>query len=155
LFRLAWSRLSYSYEQLFDPSNDNQRLRQIEATWIIEEIVKAPITGIGLGGTYYAPGNGLSWSEKHWVHNTYLQVPLRMGIPGLLVLLWMILSFITTSRRVYLSVTDPTSKALIIGIWGSLVCLAIQSVTAAIWFMHPVSLFAGMAWALVVVLKPR
>lgn len=149
---LALRRIAYTETQLFSPTSQDQILRQIELQEAGGQILAAPLTGTGLGGTYFAL-SALGWGEKHFIHNTYFQIPLRTGIPGILIFLAVIGGFLRESWRIYRSVSDPFKKAIIVGVWAMMISTAVQSLTSAVWFQHPVSAVMGAAWAVVMAMK--
>ena len=155
LLELAWQRIIYTFEQLFNPSQVSHTLRQVKTRQAIEGIKNNPFLGIGLGGTYFAPGNLLPWTEKHWVHNTFVQIPLRSGIFAFAIFLSIIIIFISSSRKKFNDSNEPISKAFIIGNWGALISMLILSISFATFFMHPIPAFIGICWGLIFSLERK
>ena len=58
-----------------------------------------PVIGVGLGQNVLALNRerGPTWRE---VHNVYLQYAVDLGVPGLLLFLWLFVAFFRTARRV-------------------------------------------------------
>lgn len=62
--------------------------RQIENQVAFEAIAKHPILGVGIGGAYKQTlsSAGSFENEEFFIHNGYLYFPLKMGIPGVILL---------------------------------------------------------------------
>lgn len=67
--------------------------RRLENEASAAPIVRSPVFGIGLGGEYRPWLSEIRTFSEHtrYVHNGYVFVALKLGIPALLVLLWMTL----------------------------------------------------------------
>lgn len=70
--------------------------RRLENAHALEELTRRPLTGVGLGGAYRLPDPVAGGSvEQRYIHNAYVNVATKLGLPGLLatlaltaVLLW-------------------------------------------------------------------
>ena len=95
-----------------------------------------PLTGIGLGGTIsfvsplYSSETGLAGEEftTSYLHNSYVWVLLKLGVPGLLLLVALMASILTESLRSYYVSPVLRTKTLLLGLVSSL--LALMAVAA-------------------------
>lgn len=67
--------------------------RTVENSYAISKVAESPILGVGLGGHYKPAGpESLFWeSETRYIHNSYVNVLTKIGFPGLLAMLWLVL----------------------------------------------------------------
>ncbi len=126
------------------PSTDN-RIRIWRET--IGEIKKRPLTGFGWGWKNYRQLAPQFRSEKMgWhAHNYFLEIAFESGIPASCVFLWLWITIMIKSWRIYAKVKDDFLKTLTIGIWGAFLVKFIH------WFVDvPISIEIILTmWALV------
>ncbi len=74
--------------------------------------------GIGLGGRIYTyvAGVGLSWTN--YLHNSFLEVWLKMGIPGLALLLFVLFMSLKQSYALYRLTNQPVFLAVLLGLFA-------------------------------------
>jgi O-antigen ligase len=86
-----------------------------------------PLTGVGLDNflyeyrsTYALP---TAWEELNLSHphNLVLDFWLRLGLPGLAVLVWLLLGFFVKGLRTYSALLDGFDRLLILGLMGGMV----------------------------------
>jgi len=80
-----------------------------------------PLTGVGLNGyplilSHFYPGYLLG-PEPH-AHNLLLQTAVDVGLPGLLALAWLFVSFFTVLALAARRSTEPWQRALLLGLAG-------------------------------------
>jgi O-antigen ligase len=79
------------------------RMRENEAA--IESIIKHPLLGVGIGGAYkpaiQTAGGFLN--DEYMIHNAYLAIPTKMGVPGLFMMLYMFFAYF---RRFFVARSD-------------------------------------------------
>lgn len=80
-----------------------------------------PLTGVGLNGyplilSHFYPGYLLG-PEPH-AHNLLLQTAIDVGLPGLLALAWLFVSFFTVLALVACRSAEPWQRALLLGLAG-------------------------------------
>ena len=76
--------------------------RKLENELAIANIIKSPIIGVGIGGEYRKWLGELRTFEEHtrYVHNSYIFIALKLGLPALIILLWLlVLSWIEGVRQ--------------------------------------------------------
>ncbi len=85
----------------------------------LEMIKEHPFFGVGYGLFGYM-------LQRYWeggardAHNTYLIIAAEMGIPALIVFLWIVFLVFLNTRRLYITTKDPFSKAVALGFLGGL-----------------------------------
>lgn len=85
--------------------DDTLHGRLLENQLALRKIRENPLEGIGLGNSYYAPqevwGVRQSAFEEdgatRYIHNGWLYIPLKMGIPTLMVFIWLCVVFIRSN----------------------------------------------------------
>jgi O-antigen ligase len=109
--------------------------REFENGKALESILKHPLLGVGLGGRYRElttfQGESLGlWTRgsqaadqitlfTRYVHNSYLSIAVKMGVPALLVLAWFCLAFLVGSWKIYREASTPESRGIVLGILAS------------------------------------
>ena len=78
-----------------------------------------PYFGVGYGLfsniiPYYYPGGKID------AHNTYLIIAAEMGIPALIIFLWIVWIVFRNTLRLYKTTRDPFAKALALGFLGGI-----------------------------------
>jgi O-antigen ligase len=106
--------------------------RNFENEQAMQAIRNQPLTGVGLGNRYRAvttfqgEADGLLTQGSiatdrvsrftRYVHNSYLSIAVKMGIPGLLVLLWFCAAALFKGFQVYRNLPDSEYKGVVLGI---------------------------------------
>ena len=72
--------------------NTSYGLRQWENENALARLSSSPIVGVGMGGEYRTWVPVLRMFEDHtrYIHNSYLFLSLKIGLPGLFVVLWLL-----------------------------------------------------------------
>lgn len=113
--------------------------RQFENGRAVESILKNPLWGVGLGGHYrelttlQGEADGL-WTRNslaagevsrftRYVHNSYLSIAVKMGIPGLAALLWFLIAFLISGWKIYRDLPDSDLKGIVLGVLAGFVGL--------------------------------
>ncbi len=128
-------RLSTIADISTDPTGSAQG-RWNDLTVAADVVGRYPMTGVGLGQNVLALNRerGATWRE---VHNVYLQYTMDLGVPGLLLFLWLFVAVYRTASRVRRgSAREPGLRAIAIlaaSIQASLVAFAVAA------FFHPVA----------------
>ena len=106
--------------------------REFENKKALEAIRKQPWIGVGLGGqyreltTFQGESMGL-WTRgsmaadqvtrfTRYVHNSYLSIAVKMGIPGLFVLIWCLVEFFLNGWKIYWTLPTSDLKGIVLGI---------------------------------------
>lgn len=149
------SRLNTITNVSSDPTGSAQgRLGDLTAS--AEIVAQHPVTGVGLGQNILAL-NQVRGSTWRAVHNVYLQYAVDLGLPGLLLFLWLFVAVFRTARRVRRhAARAPALREVSLmaeGIQISLVAFAVSA------FFHPIAYqfyffcVAGLALAVKNVLR--
>jgi O-antigen ligase len=154
LMDLMRTRYEYTFVEVEEwrtgYSNEPRRLGEIEA--IIPQVLKSPVLGKGLGGTYHVvePNDfGIPVvTKEHFIHNLYLSVAFRMGLIGLAVLVWIFFLYFRDARKTVNLLPDGLAKALAAGFASSLAGMVAVSMTSPTLLNHPTAAFAAGLMAL-------
>lgn len=104
------------------------RYRLIEARHVIDQIQERPWAGSGLGATIYwgRPYDGVAPKAYSFVHNGFLWLAWKLGIPGAAILLSLITFAVLRRGRPR---GDPLLAAVVAGSQGGLLALMVAGVT--------------------------
>ena len=96
--------------------------RRIEIDFALQNVVRHPVLGIGLGQDYRPRidwmdyyRQGRIWSNMSYIHNGYLYILVDMGLLGLLPFLWLLLRFLVRGFGSWKKPDDPQSRGLVLG----------------------------------------
>jgi O-antigen ligase len=128
----------------------------LESQQTLKDIFSSPFLGLGLGSRH-SPVYGIDWeAEKqplHIVHNTYLLIWMKLGLPGLLFFMWMAVKYVSVLLKYRKSTVSPYSGPIIaatgstVGLW--FVLFLIGPVMAYWYQTFTITLFAAMVLALI------
>lgn len=106
--------------------------RDFETEKALEAIRKQPLTGVGLGNRYreltafHSEASGaltrgsIATGEvsrfTRYVHNSYVYIAVKMGLPGLIVLLWFCAAALFKGFQAYRNMPDSEYKGVTLGI---------------------------------------
>src|SRR5262249_37772100 len=97
--------------------------RRLEHAMILPEIAARPLAGSGVGASYAIPGDAVMHGPKgrlidhHYIHDVYLQVAFRLGVPALVLLAAMLLVYFRGALRALIADTSsPETTALTAGL---------------------------------------
>jgi O-antigen ligase len=154
---LIFQRIQYTSTQLSHSEDPVMGRRLAEARSALGQIFHSPIFGKGLGGTYKeftgSSSAELEFGERHYIHNTYLQILLRMGIIALISYLWLALTFLRSGISIFHSMEPGLYKGLVLGFLASYIGLSVVSLSADQILRHPTGAFVGTSMAMVYILQ--
>jgi O-antigen ligase len=155
---VAADRLGLGIQQLRSVPKDKQILsgrRRLEFTLILPQIAEHPLMGEGLGATYRISGDAIldgpkgEIVENHYIHDLYLQVAFRLGIPALLIFLVLLWTYFRRSignlRALNLS---PENTALMAGLIAAMFGEVLLSLTSPTLLNHPTAGVIGCIMAM-------
>jgi O-antigen ligase len=105
--------------------------RDFEIEKALQAIGEHPLTGVGLGNRYRPintyQGEARGWLTRslatgdisrftRYIHNSYISIAVKMGIPGLLVLLWFCAAVLLKGIQIYRDLTDSQYQGVVLGI---------------------------------------
>lgn len=136
---------------LFDPEHSSNKYHVEETVQVFRELRSAPITGLGLG-SHHAPitDYGAEDEPTHVVHNTFLYIWMKTGLPGLLLFCIVGIAYVQRIVRFLRRSTNSPEKTIVLA-FGSLVgLLFVMAMTGPVpWYLHQTLMVALIA-ALVV-----
>jgi O-antigen ligase len=148
-------RLASVEEPQRDVSSQH-RVREWERS--LELVEAHPVTGIGLGGsiTFWSPlysetrqAMGGSF-RTFYIHNSYIWLALKVGLPGLLALVGFLLATLGVGMRAYLAGTEPRQRRLLLGGLLTLVTMLLVSFSGPHLTIERSSVAVACAVALIV-----
>jgi O-antigen ligase len=159
-------RISFSVEQFDSASREEQALsgrRLLEYILILPHVAEHPILGKGLGATFEIAGDAVLEGPKgeqvdhHYIHNLYLLVAFRLGIPALLIFLVMLWKYFRRSLKNLRTLNlSPDNSALIAGLIAAMFGEAVLSLTSPIFLNHPTAGLTGCIMAMTITaLRPN
>lgn len=109
----------------------------------------------GVGYRLFMPLIRFYWSGERPIdaHNTYLIIAAEMGVPALLVFLWVIWRVFRRTHFLYRTTRDPFSKALALGFLGGLFGLLASNMFGSRLDAQEVSSYFWILAALIIRLK--
>lgn len=116
--------------------------------YILEEALKHPILGAGIGTTYeFVP---TVWAEIRHCHNDYLRIGFELGLVGLSIFLAVVVwQLVDLKRRIAKSdgITRSMFVAAYLGMFGFLVtAMTDNTLIYNTWYMNPLMALIGAAY---------
>jgi O-antigen ligase len=151
-------RMLSRIETLIDPNQHSNKHHYLESVTTLQDILQKPLLGMGLGGMHSPVSeNIIDWPEEsqpvHIVHNTFLFIWMKLGLPGLCFFLWIGVAYLK-KLNAYRKSTDHTlAWPYIAGIGSGVGIWFMMFFTSAVpWCLHQtflIALFAAMALNLI------
>ena len=154
---VAGDRIGFTVQQFRAPQEQQvlSGRRRLEYVLIMPKVVEHPLKGEGLGATYQIAGDAILYGPKgeivdnHYIHDLYLQVAFRLGIPALLIFLVLLWAYFRRSignlRAVDLS---PENAALMAGLIAAMFGEVLLSLTSPTMLNHPTAGVIGCIMAM-------
>lgn len=121
------------------------RNRIVESSAAFDEIMGSPIWGYGLGFYYtyvpLIPGELPTW----YVHNAYLYLWLKLGLPGLVAFLAWYVTVIVHGYRAYRANEDAFVKPLLLSVTSIMLAMIPLSITSPQYIQKDSILFLALA----------
>jgi len=118
--------------------------RAFETEVGLRALSEHPLMGVGLGDSYRAitplQGEALGWMTRgdlsagvisrftRFIHNSYLSIAVKMGLPALACFLWFCVALIISSWRLYRMLSERQLRAIALAVPAGLVGLMFWSV---------------------------
>jgi hypothetical protein len=129
--------------------------RRLEHASILPEIARRPLAGNGLGATYRLPGEAVLHGPKgqivnnHYVHDLYIQIPFRLGVPALVVFLGLMVAYFREAiRDLRTSAYARDTTALVAGLIAVMAGEIVLNVTSSTFLTHPTGGMLGLTMAM-------
>lgn len=143
-------RLSFTAEQLGNPAMADEaeqtmaERRVLEYILILPRIAEHPVLGSGLGATFEISGSAVLQGPKgeqvdhHYIHNLYLLIAFRLGIPMLLVFLGVLWKYFRRAMgNLRAPDLSPISTSLMTGLVAVMFGEVLLSLTSPTFLNHP------------------
>jgi O-antigen ligase len=127
---------------VIESSSLQWRLFEIEEG--LRSVSENPLLGVGLGNSYRGIttllGEANGWRTDRslaageisrltrFLHNSYLYIAVKMGLPGLASFLWFYIALVVRSRQLYQRLSEGQSRAVALGVFAGSVGLMPWSV---------------------------
>jgi O-antigen ligase len=163
----AVGSLSARALSIFEPEQtldtDSLAFRLYETGEATRSIAQHPWLGVGLGNVYRdvtlltdeasanRTGRRLTW----YIHDGFLFMTVKMGLPAMLVFAWFSLAFIVGGLRAYIRSPYGRSKILILASLASYVGFLEWSLTSPLTMDSASACVVGMMLGLVAAVRPR
>jgi O-antigen/teichoic acid export membrane protein len=117
--------------------------RVFETGEAFRSIKENPFAGVGLGNAYREvttlQGENLGWITEdqgitdplrftRFVHNSFLMIAVKMGLPSLLLFLWFSVAFLVGSWKIFRRMNDALDRSVILAIASAFVGLLFWSI---------------------------
>lgn len=130
-----WSRIS-----TFDPSNITIKERLDEWGTLLNRIYESNLLGIGLG-TVGPVSVDKNVPDATLTHNSYLMIFTEMGIFGLLIFLWLLITILYFGIKLFRAIQDDEKRALVLGLISSILTVIISAVGGITFVSFPSTLY--------------
>lgn len=98
---------------------------------------------------------GLPYWQGVWLDNQIVQVAAELGLVGLAVFSWLLVTFVRAAYQIYRQEVSPRWQALISGMTAAFIGLLVQSFVAGIWEIHQTALFIWLFMGIIMSLEGR
>ena len=153
-------RINYSLVQIDNASPEEQALsgrRLLEYLLILPSVAEHPIAGKGLGATFEIAGDAVLEGPKgeqvdhHYIHNLYLLVAFRLGVPVLLAFLVVLWKYFRRSIKNLRTLDlSPAGTALLAGLIAAMFGEVLLSLTSPTFLNHPTGGLLGCIMAITI-----
>ena len=139
---------------IFDKNQDSNAYHILEAKQVLHDLAQSPVLGLGLGSRHSPLG--LYDEDRvpvNIVHNTFLYIWMKLGLPGLVFFLWAAFVYARVILRARKTGTQDGDGRLILPLAASSgVWLAMFLTGPTPWYFHQtflIALFAAMTVSLI------
>jgi O-antigen ligase len=114
--------------EIGDPRQDSNMHHLLETQQVFKDMLSSPVLGLGLGSKH-TPVSDIDWAAEDQptrvVHNTYLMIWMKLGLPGLFLFLWIAVKYVMALLSYRKSTFSPNLRPVI----------AATGATAGHWFV--------------------
>jgi len=124
--------------------SDSLQWRIFETEQGLRSVSENPLVGVGLGNSYraittlqgeargirtgYSLAAGKISSLTRFLHNSYLFIAVKMGLPALACFLWFCAALVVKSGQLYRNLSEGQSRGIVLAVLASFVGLMLWSV---------------------------
>jgi O-antigen/teichoic acid export membrane protein len=123
--------------------SDSLQWRMFETRESFRSIRENPWSGVGLGNSYREvttlQGENLGWMVNargitdiyrftRYVHNSFLMIAVKMGIPGILTFLWFCAAFLVSSWIIFRRIKHDMARGVVLGAFAGFVGVLLWSI---------------------------
>jgi O-antigen ligase len=139
------------FGSIFDKDQSSNAAHLSEWKVAIEDTIKSPWTGLGLGSEHReTPGFDL---DRKIVHNAFLMLWMKMGLPSVLLLTWLLFNYANNCIRVLKLKKKNSSydfySSVYLGIFSSVGFWFSSMLTGPTWFYLRETMLMALTLALV------
>lgn len=116
------ARIGARLTTFFDSRQHSNLHHKLEAWYTLQDLLEQPVQGLGMGSKHSPVPSGLvgGWLEENQptevVHNGFLYVWMKLGLPGLLFMLWLGFDTLRRLRRYWRDMPDSPARPLVAGL---------------------------------------
>lgn len=104
--------------------------RYYEASVALPQLIANPILGLGLGATYRKPASSdVVPEEVRYIHDGYLYMATKLGVPGLLIFIWFLIGIFRLSLRGARQEQNLEMRAVYAAICAGVINILVESIT--------------------------
>lgn len=146
--------LTRRFDTLLDGRHSSNRYHMFESLQTLKDIARQPFTGLGLAARHSPlPQYPDSEVPRNVVHNAWLFIWMKLGLPGLLALIWLFVRYLRCVTGGLRRTSNATGRPLLQALAALVPIWVMQSVSGPMpWYPHEtmqVALYAAMALNLV------
>jgi len=142
--------LTSRFEDIFQGSDIATNLRVSEMATSLKLIASHPLTGLGPGGKYWVFNIQIpAWEWRDYIHNSYLFLALKMGLPALAIYLWLAGLFLFKGLKRVASLKDNYLQGLGYGFISVYFGLLVTSLSFPMLHYFLLAPYLGMSMAAV------
>ncbi len=116
------ARIGARFTTFFDTRQHSNLHHKLEAWYTLQDLLERPVQGLGIGSRHTPVPSALvgGWLEENQpteiVHNSFLYVWMKLGLPGLLFMLWLGFDTLRRLGRYWREVPDSPARPLVAGL---------------------------------------
>ena len=130
-----------------DKDQDSNNYHRLERARVLDDLSQTPLFGLGLGSSHTPLGLYTNDTvPTNVVHNAFLYVWMKLGLPGLALFGWAALRYLAMLSRGLRRVKGLVEKTFLLAIASSVGLLLCMFLTGPIpWYLHQTFLIAALA----------
>jgi putative inorganic carbon (HCO3(-)) transporter len=141
------------FASLAQPESGTALLRLFLWMGTLHMIAANPLVGVGIGNfasRYPQYMLAQAWREPlvYHPHNIVLDFWAILGLPGVAALIWLQVAFWRSAAWTYRRIVDPTLRALLLGLMGSMVSFLVHGLVDTAFFLTDLALVFMLTLAL-------